>query len=428
MIPLREEIRPPLLMTCLVLFVGLTFVLRPDLIGSQEIGARLTLAQILDLHRNEVPCRPLAARIAERGINFDVTPDVMSKLKAAQICDQAITEMQRRGAELARLKKEEEEKKKISEDRDRLEKEKQLIEDEKRRTAEIAKLRDSIRTGNSYLDQGLYAEATSEFEKARAMGPTNKEVLAGLDRAARAREAEATVPKGKPLSLDDIKGILIKGITSRRAATLIEKLGVNFELTPDGEEDLKKRGANEQAIIAIQKKGLEFAKERPGTGSSRDTKPTTEQVRLVNLGAGMIRQQKYQEALEQSERALKLNTAYDKAWDLQGDALRGLKRFGEAVTSYDRALAINPVDAFVWSKKALALTDLSRHEEAVQSFERALDINPTNATLWAFKGNSLLAIKRCNEARISYDKAVELDPGLNVRLHDKFEQLKNCGT
>lgn len=288
-------------MTRVILFAALTVFLRPALAAGQAMGTPLTLGQILDLHKNAVPCRPLAARIAERGINFEVTSEIVSQLKAEQVCDQAIGEVQRRGAELARLKKEEEERNKLRQERERLEKERQIIAEEKKRAEETAKLR-QLRT------------------------------------------------------------------------------------------------------------------------------PTPEQVRLVNLGVEMIRQQRYQEALEQSERALKLNAGYEKAWNLQGDALRELKRFAEAVTCYEKSLAINPVDAFVWSKKALALADLSRHEEAVRSFDHALDISPMTASIWAFRGNSLLAIKQCNDAKISYDKAVEIDPSYNLRLSEKYNQLKNCGS
>ena len=279
-------------MTWLFLLFGFAFTLYPSWVVSQGVGTPLSLEEIIDRHRNDVPCRPLAARIAERGIDFTVTSDVIRKLKMEQICEQVIAEVKRKGTEL-------EERKKFAEEKTKLEDEKKALE--------------------------------------------RAQKLLG----------ESATAKPKP--------------------------------------------------------------------------PPPEQVRLVNLGMEMIRQQKYQEALEQSERVLKLNKSYDKAWDLQGDALRGLKRFSEAVASYDKALEINPLDAFLWSKKALALTDLARYEEAIRSFERALDINPTNSRLWALKGDSLFALKRCNEARSSYDKALEIDPKLNLTLEERYQRLKNCG-
>ena len=267
------------MMTWLILLSGFAFILHPSWVISQEVAAPLSLEEIIDRHRNDVPCRPLAARVAERGINFAVTADVIKRLKMEQICDQVIAEVKRKGEEL--------------EERKRFAEEKKKFEEEKK--------------------------------------------------------------------------------------------------------------------------------------ASRVKPPSAEQVRLVNVGMEMIRKKKYQEALEQSERALKLNSDYHKAWDLQGDALRGLKRSREAVASYDRALVLDPVDPIIWSHKGLALQDLSQHAEAVQSFDKALNINPEMPLVLLLKGDSSFALKRCNEARISYDRALEINPKLNLTLEERYQRLKNCG-
>ena len=75
----------------------------------------------------------------------------------------------------------------------------------------------------------------------------------------------------KPLSLEDIEQLLKIGVSSRGAARVIDDHGVNFEVTEDVKERLRKAGADSTVIQAVEKAALEFArkrneKEEPGAG------------------------------------------------------------------------------------------------------------------------------------------------------------------
>jgi serine/threonine-protein kinase len=52
---------------------------------------------------------------------------------------------------------------------------------------------DHLRLGTFYLDRGQYKEAIAEFEAAKALAPNEPEVLASLDRAQKALEAEKRI-------------------------------------------------------------------------------------------------------------------------------------------------------------------------------------------------------------------------------------------
>lgn len=68
---------------------------------------------------------------------------------------------------------------------------------------------------------------------------------------------------------------------------------------------------------------------------------------LVNQGLVYLRQEKWSDALDALDQALKVNARNPYAWNLRGIALRETGKFREARQSYERALAIDPLFAKV---------------------------------------------------------------------------------
>jgi tetratricopeptide (TPR) repeat protein len=87
-----------------------------------------------------------------------------------------------------------------------------------------------------------------------------------------------------------------------------------------------------------------------------------------------------------------------------------LKRYQEALDKSNEALKLNSRDATVHNSKGLALTELRRFDEAVECFAKALEINPNFASAWMHKGNALDYSGNYKEAIECYDKALEIDP------------------
>lgn len=388
-------VRLQLLFVVLLLLVPLT-------VGGQQrpLPIPLSVERIIELHAKFVPCVPLAQQILENGVSFDATDDTLRKLRAARnpeqqaICDTAIQLIRTKSDEWVAAQGE-----------------------------IIAK---HIKTGNSFLDQGDYAKAISEFEQAGKINhPASNNARSALAIARRAQAAETSLSPG-PMGYPAIISLLAARVTSSRVSSLIHEKNINFKtLSPADEQKLRQAGAGAEVILAIKDKLPPL----PPTPTTLATGPTIEQVQLFNSGRAMIDEKvpKYQEALAQAERALAINSGYDKAWTLKGDALRGLNRLSEALGSYDKAAEINPTDSNNWGKRGLTLQQLSRHEDAVQSLGKALEIDPSFATAWVFLGDSLASLKRCNDARSAYDRALLLNPRLQLILIDRYEALKNCG-
>jgi tetratricopeptide (TPR) repeat protein len=87
-----------------------------------------------------------------------------------------------------------------------------------------------------------------------------------------------------------------------------------------------------------------------------------------------------------------------------------LKKYQEVLDKSNEALKLNSRNAIGYNIKGLALTELGRYDEAVECFGKALEIDPNFASAWMHKGNALDYSRNYKEAMKCYDKALEIDP------------------
>jgi tetratricopeptide (TPR) repeat protein len=345
----------------------------------------LTLENIERLLADLTP-RRLMTLVNERGLRCTPTQSLMERLIRIGMDDRLVITIEKKG-----------------------------LENEK----ELTKF---VEMARSAYEQGQYALAVDLLGKSNTICPSERGILANLEQVRNAQAVENKLRPG-PLSLNDVVYLLTGKVSNGRVATLVTERKVGFKtLSGDDEKRIRGAGGDIEVLTAIKSQTQAvIVQGRPLCNVAPD------QQRLVNSGFEMIRQGKFDEALAIAEKVAPSVACYEKAWELQGDALRGLRRFTEAIASYDKSLAISEAEPLIWSKRGIALQDLAQHEEAVNSFEKALLINPVNLPTWVFRGESLLALKKCDDAKRSYDKALEIDPKYQLTLHKKYEALKHCG-
>jgi tetratricopeptide (TPR) repeat protein len=129
----------------------------------------------------------------------------------------------------------------------------------------------------------------------------------------------------------------------------------------------------------------------------------------VHKGNVLNNLKRYDEALASFDRALELDANYQWAWALRGDVLRNLKRYDEALVSNDRAIELDAHNQRAWANRGAVLNNLKRYDEALVSYDRALELDANYQLVWALRGNVLSNLKRYDEALVSLDRALELD-------------------
>jgi outer membrane protein assembly factor BamD (BamD/ComL family) len=83
--------------------------------------------------------------------------------------------------------------------------------------------------------------------------------LAAQPQAFAAQASNEKTAAKMPLSLTEIKKLLEGSVSPKRAATLVEQYGVNFELTDDVEKELRELGADGDLLLVISKKRVQPA-------------------------------------------------------------------------------------------------------------------------------------------------------------------------
>ncbi|HMK47223.1 MAG TPA: tetratricopeptide repeat protein [Methanocella sp.] len=117
------------------------------------------------------------------------------------------------------------------------------------------------------------------------------------------------------------------------------------------------------------------------------------------------------EAIESSDRALRVDPNDVKAWGNKGFALGMLGKHSEAVGCYDKVLELGTSEVYAWYNKGYYLGELRRYKEAIECFDKALELDPAHVSAWNNKGHAFEKLGMYLEEIDCCDKVLELDHG-----------------
>ncbi len=142
-------------------------------------------------------------------------------------------------------------------------------------------------------------------------------------------------------------------------------------------------------------------------------KDLQELLELLDQGGEFLKRQQYTEALAYFERVLKIDAKSVKALNGKSYALNGLKRYQESLDNIDKAIQIDPNYSPLWVTKGKALElGFQRYEEALNCYEKTLELKPKQedssiAATWKDKANPLYELGRYQESIEAVNKALE---------------------
>ncbi|MFX1449569.1 MAG: tetratricopeptide repeat protein [Promethearchaeota archaeon] len=100
----------------------------------------------------------------------------------------------------------------------------------------------------------------------------------------------------------------------------------------------------------------------------------------------------------------KKETWYDK-----GYALSQHQRYDEAIEAYQKALKIDPKYASAWYSLGIAYAVMRDDKKAVETFRKVLELEPKNSDAWYLLGTELYHLKNKEEAENALKTAVKYD-------------------
>jgi tetratricopeptide (TPR) repeat protein len=119
---------------------------------------------------------------------------------------------------------------------------------------------------------------------------------------------------------------------------------------------------------------------------------------------------RYQEALQDFDRAIELDPKYAWAISSRGITYRLMKRYEAALQDFDRAIELDPKYAWAIASRAETYRLMERYEEALQDSDKAIELNPKYDRAIAMCGVIYDSMQRYKEALQYFDRAIELNP------------------
>ena len=151
-----------------------------------------------------------------------------------------------------------------------------------------------------------------------------------------------------------------------------------------------------------------------GMSTVQDKDPRiAESNKLIQSGAALLEQGKFDEAYVDLDKASKLNPEDFRPHALSGLGYMAQMKMRSASEAFARAIKLQPQNKQLYLLKATADVRRSAPEEAIAACKKALEIDPNSAEAYMIIGESLRGDdKHQAEAIEAYRKAIKISPTL----------------
>ncbi|MBI3609568.1 MAG: tetratricopeptide repeat protein [Nitrospirae bacterium] len=141
-----------------------------------------------------------------------------------------------------------------------------------------------------------------------------------------------------------------------------------------------------------------------------------------NLGVAYDAQQRFEEAIQEYQTAIKLKPDYAEAHNNLGVVYENLRRLEDAAQEYQIALKLQPNYADAHNNLGIIYAMQGRLEEAAQEYQTALKVEHNHAVAHYNLGITYKDLGRWEDAVREYQAALKLKPDW-VEAHDKLGRL-----
>jgi predicted amidophosphoribosyltransferase len=135
-----------------------------------------------------------------------------------------------------------------------------------------------------------------------------------------------------------------------------------------------------------------------------------DEVPWYSKASALLLLDRYQEALECSEIAIKINSKNEIAWVIKGNAQSKLGNQLEALKSFNEAIKLNPSYEIAWNNKGNALARMKNYDEALRCYNEAIKLSPNYREAWVNKGYVLAKLGKYKDAAECAEKVISIAP------------------
>jgi len=124
-----------------------------------------------------------------------------------------------------------------------------------------------------------------------------------------------------------------------------------------------------------------------------DPKP----IRYTNRAYGFLALGRYQDALNDSDAAIAINTSFPAAYDTRSLALMGLGNISGAGQAIDTAISLDPANAHSWHVEGMVLSRSGNCSGAIQAYQQSIVINPDYGLPWPGMTNATVDLNQTQQ-------------------------------
>jgi predicted RNA-binding Zn-ribbon protein involved in translation (DUF1610 family) len=135
-----------------------------------------------------------------------------------------------------------------------------------------------------------------------------------------------------------------------------------------------------------------------------------DEVPWYSKASALLLLDRYQEALECSDIAIKINSKNEIAWVIKGNAQSKLGNQLEALKSFNEAIKLNPSYEIAWNNKGNTLARMKNYDEALRCYNEAIKLSPNYREAWVNKGYVLAKLGKYKDAAACAEKVISIAP------------------
>lgn len=210
----------------------------------------------------------------------------------------------------------------------------------------------------------------------------------------------------KPLSQQQILGLLQGGVASQRIAFLVSARGIDFEVTPDLLQTLKDDGAQQDLLDALQNANRQVSPE-----AEIFAEKNHQAKEKVAEGKSLLDRKLWTQAEGVLRKAIQLDSTDPAAHFYLGHALSEEKRWDDAIAEYRQTVLLAPDSAPAHCNLANALLAKNRLKQAIHQYRQALSIDPNDEKAAYGLGVVFYRQNKMPQAVEQFRTSVKLEPG-----------------
>ena len=129
-----------------------------------------------------------------------------------------------------------------------------------------------------------------------------------------------------------------------------------------------------------------------------------------SLGATFQKQKLFHEAEANYKKALLINPNFTEAYNNLGNTFKELGKIDDSIKCYKKAIKLKPDFTEAHNNISQLLLDLGKIEEAELHSKKAIELNPSLSSPYVNLGNVFYKKGKLYEAELNYKKAISLQP------------------